>query len=53
MMMLIPYLNKLSLFVGSDGLNHIKFNNFPNHNFNSGLVSLSDDNLDIIHHIKT
>ena len=41
-----------SLFVGSDGLNHIKFNNFPNHNFNSGLVSLSDDNLEIIHHIS-
>lgn len=42
-----------SLFVGSDGLNHIKFNNFPNHNFNSGLVSLSDDNLEIIHHIRS
>ena len=40
-----------SLFVGADNLSHIKLSNFSNNHFNSGMVSLTDDNIDIFHYI--
>lgn len=40
-----------SLFAGADNLSHIKLSNFSNNHFNSGMVSLTDDNVDIFHYI--